>query len=167
MPAGIARDCPTGARRGCGRRPVRRSAFENGLQGGRRTLAESGVAPALARVSSCDTVIPLAKAVTGRSRSFVEVNMNHLVGRLAVLALIGLLFLRSAVWAQSTAQIRGTVKDQTGAVVPGVEVTSRQMRLGPIYCLASQSVRIGWKRPRRAFAPTCKRGSCCASMTIK
>lgn len=50
--------------------------------------------------------------------------MKHLVGRVAVLALIGLLFLRSAVWAQSTAQISGTVKDQTGAVVPRVEVTA-------------------------------------------
>ena len=49
--------------------------------------------------------------------------MKRLVGRVAVLALIGLLFLRSAVWAQSTAQISGTVKDQTGAVVPGVEVS--------------------------------------------
>ena len=27
------------------------------------------------------------------------------------------------VWAQATAQITGTVKDQTGAVLPGVEVT--------------------------------------------
>jgi hypothetical protein len=50
--------------------------------------------------------------------------MNHLVGRVAVLALIGLLFLRSAVWAQSTAQISGTVRDETGAVVPRVEVTA-------------------------------------------
>src|ERR1700675_1459587 len=30
------------------------------------------------------------------------------------------------VWAQATAQISGTVKDQTGAVLPGVEVTATQ-----------------------------------------
>ena len=30
------------------------------------------------------------------------------------------------VWAQSTAQISGTVKDQTGAVLPGVQVTATQ-----------------------------------------
>jgi hypothetical protein len=29
-------------------------------------------------------------------------------------------------WAQATAQISGTVKDQTGAVLPGVEVTATQ-----------------------------------------
>jgi hypothetical protein len=27
-------------------------------------------------------------------------------------------------WAQATAQISGTVKDQTGAVLPGVDVTA-------------------------------------------
>src|SRR3989454_7374934 len=31
-----------------------------------------------------------------------------------------------AVWAQATAQISGTVKDQSGAVLPGVEVTVTQ-----------------------------------------
>ena len=33
-------------------------------------------------------------------------------------------------WAQSTAQISGTVKDQTGAVLPGVEVTATQTATG-------------------------------------
>jgi hypothetical protein len=56
--------------------------------------------------------------------------MNHPVGRLAVLALIGLLFLCSDVWAQSTAQISGTVKDQTGAVLPGVEISATQTETG-------------------------------------
>src|SRR3954462_3867824 len=36
----------------------------------------------------------------------------------------------SAVWAQNTAQISGTVKDQTGAVLPGVEVTATQTATG-------------------------------------
>src|SRR5438034_6991112 len=34
------------------------------------------------------------------------------------------------VWAQATAQIAGTVKDQTGAVLPGVEVTATQTETG-------------------------------------
>ena len=33
-------------------------------------------------------------------------------------------------WAQATAQIAGTVKDQTGAVLPGVEVTATQNETG-------------------------------------
>ena len=34
------------------------------------------------------------------------------------------------IWAQATAQISGTVKDQTGAVLPGVEVTVTQTETG-------------------------------------
>src|SRR5437870_4812730 len=33
-------------------------------------------------------------------------------------------------WTQSTAQISGTVKDATGAVLPGVEVTATQTETG-------------------------------------
>lgn len=36
----------------------------------------------------------------------------------------------AAVWAQSTAQISGTVRDQTGAVIPGVAVTATQTETG-------------------------------------
>src|SRR5678816_4122907 len=36
----------------------------------------------------------------------------------------------SAAWAQATAQISGTVKDQTGAVLPGVEITATQTDTG-------------------------------------
>jgi Carboxypeptidase regulatory-like domain/TonB dependent receptor len=36
----------------------------------------------------------------------------------------------SSVWAQATAQISGTVKDQSGAVLPGVEVTATQTETG-------------------------------------
>src|SRR5687767_6654736 len=36
----------------------------------------------------------------------------------------------TAVWAQSTAQINGTVRDQSGAVLPGVEVTVTQTDTG-------------------------------------
>src|SRR5688572_19898721 len=34
------------------------------------------------------------------------------------------------VWAQATAQISGTVADQSGAVLPGVEVTATQTETG-------------------------------------
>src|SRR5713226_8353530 len=34
------------------------------------------------------------------------------------------------IWAQATAQISGTVKDQSGAVLPGVEVTMTQTDTG-------------------------------------
>src|SRR5687767_12956242 len=36
----------------------------------------------------------------------------------------------SVLWAQATAQISGTVKDQSGAVLPGVEVTATQTDTG-------------------------------------
>src|SRR5258708_2206296 len=36
----------------------------------------------------------------------------------------------SDVWAQATAQISGTVRDQSGAVLPGVEVTATQTETG-------------------------------------
>src|SRR6476660_947010 len=36
----------------------------------------------------------------------------------------------ASIWAQATAQISGTVKDQSGAVLPGVEVTATQTDTG-------------------------------------
>ena len=36
----------------------------------------------------------------------------------------------SAAWAQTTAQINGTIKDQTGAVLPGAEVNVTQTETG-------------------------------------
>src|SRR5258706_6550262 len=36
----------------------------------------------------------------------------------------------SLVWGQATAQISGTVKDQSGAVLPGVEITATQTETG-------------------------------------
>jgi len=40
-------------------------------------------------------------------------------------------FVQATVWAQATtAQISGTVKDQTGAVLPGVEVSVTQTATG-------------------------------------
>src|SRR5947209_4591403 len=36
----------------------------------------------------------------------------------------------SILWAQATAQINGTVKDQTGAILPGAEITVTQIDTG-------------------------------------
>jgi hypothetical protein len=41
-----------------------------------------------------------------------------------------LLLATANVWAQGTAQINGTVKDQTGAVLPGAEITATQTETG-------------------------------------
>jgi hypothetical protein len=35
-----------------------------------------------------------------------------------------------AVWGQATAQISGTVRDQSGVVLPGVEITATQTETG-------------------------------------
>src|SRR5256885_8109101 len=47
-----------------------------------------------------------------------------------VLALFVCLLVSASAWAQSTAQISGTVKDASGAVLPGVEVTATQTETG-------------------------------------
>src|SRR5881398_2268269 len=48
--------------------------------------------------------------------------------------LVGILFVSllwcACGWAQATAQVSGTVKDQSGAVLPGVEVTATQTATG-------------------------------------
>jgi carboxypeptidase family protein len=49
----------------------------------------------------------------------------HLVGRVV----LGFLFFET-VFAQATAQISGTVRDQSGAVLPGVEITATQNETG-------------------------------------
>ena len=41
-----------------------------------------------------------------------------------------LLLTASAAWAQATAQLGGTVRDETGAVLPGVTVTATQVDTG-------------------------------------
>jgi Carboxypeptidase regulatory-like domain len=43
---------------------------------------------------------------------------------------IGLTIACAGAWAQATAQISGTVRDQSGAVLPGVEVTATQTETG-------------------------------------
>src|SRR5215813_8437014 len=47
-----------------------------------------------------------------------------------VAALCFLVGCSTTIWAQGTAQISGTAKDQTGAVLPGVEITATQTSTG-------------------------------------
>ena len=51
--------------------------------------------------------------------------VQFLILVLAVSTTVGM-----SAWAQSTAQITGTVKDASGAVLPGVEVTATQTETG-------------------------------------
>src|SRR5207247_1171110 len=44
--------------------------------------------------------------------------------------LVGCVVTCGDIWAQATAQIAGTVRDQSGAVLPGVEVTATQTETG-------------------------------------
>src|SRR5687767_1875970 len=55
--------------------------------------------------------------------------MKSLTGRLLSSFLILILASVNA-WSQATAQISGTVRDQSGAVLPGVEVTATQTETG-------------------------------------
>jgi len=55
--------------------------------------------------------------------------MKRIVTAFGVALLISSL-MTSRVWAQATAQINGAVKDQTGAVLPGVEITVTQTETG-------------------------------------
>src|SRR5262245_9125064 len=66
-------------------------------------------------------------------------------------------FAAVTLWGQATAQISGTVKDQSGAVLPGVEITATQTQTGVArstitnetgsYVLANLPIGLtGWKR---------------------
>src|SRR2546428_11281613 len=55
--------------------------------------------------------------------------MRDIVKFFVVVVVVSILVTASA-WAQSTAQISGTVKDASGAVLPGVEVTATQTETG-------------------------------------
>src|SRR6187549_1485144 len=52
------------------------------------------------------------------------------IGVCVAFVLLSSLLGGAMLWAQGTAQISGTVKDQTGAVLPGVEVTATQTATG-------------------------------------
>ena len=48
----------------------------------------------------------------------------------ALLAAVCLSMMSGNLWAQATAQMSGAVQDQSGAVLPGVEVTATQIETG-------------------------------------
>src|SRR4029079_13214942 len=48
----------------------------------------------------------------------------------ACAAILLVVFGSVSLWSQATAQISGTVKDQSGAVLPGVEITATQTDTG-------------------------------------
>src|SRR5437773_6517037 len=53
------------------------------------------------------------------------------IGGCALVGLLALTLVGATAWAQATtAQISGTVKDQSGAVLPGVEITVTQTATG-------------------------------------
>src|SRR5437763_3163831 len=52
------------------------------------------------------------------------------ITRFCALTLFVSVLVSASAWAQSTAQISGTVKDASGAVLPGVEVTATQTETG-------------------------------------
>src|SRR5262245_57807427 len=54
--------------------------------------------------------------------------MNRI--RIALFLLIVTGITCAQLWAQATAQMSGTVRDQSGAVLPGVEVTATQTETG-------------------------------------
>src|SRR5438309_3401937 len=60
----------------------------------------------------------------GRRKTMRLQMMHRLFGLLVSIVIC------NAVWAQSTAQVSGTIKDQTGAVLPGAEVTVTQTETG-------------------------------------
>src|SRR5262252_7590478 len=55
--------------------------------------------------------------------------MKHAASILGTVLLL-CAFVSLDVWAQATAQISGSVRDQSGAVLPGVEVTATQTDTG-------------------------------------
>jgi hypothetical protein len=56
-------------------------------------------------------------------------NARQIVGKLALFAFV-LFVMAGAVWGQAVSQISGSVKDQSGSVIPGVEVTATQTDTG-------------------------------------
>src|SRR6266704_1682465 len=52
--------------------------------------------------------------------------------RSGVLSICCLLLISGVVWAQATGQIAGTVRDETGAVIPGAEIKATQTATGAV-----------------------------------
>src|SRR6267142_5715366 len=61
----------------------------------------------------------------GRAGEYMKATLTRLLNVLLI-AVIGC----TAVWGQATAQISGTVRDQSSAVLPGAEITATQTETG-------------------------------------
>ena len=61
--------------------------------------------------------------------------MNRWVSRSAIV--LAVLVCAATAWAQATASITGTVRDQSGAVLPGVTVTATQTDTGLVRTVVS------------------------------
>src|SRR5437879_47297 len=59
----------------------------------------------------------------------MEVKMTR-IGVCVSAGLLAFALMGATAWAQATAQISGTVRDQTGAVLPGVEISVTQTATG-------------------------------------
>src|SRR5207248_5127597 len=57
-------------------------------------------------------------------------NLRNSLMRLCLSSLLCLLLVSGVLWAQATGQISGTVRDASGAVIPGVEVKVTQTATG-------------------------------------
>jgi hypothetical protein len=87
----------------------------------------------------------------------------------SIVSVFFIALLCAAAWAQTTTQITGTVHDQSGAVLPGVEVTATQTETGirrtavtnetGAY-VTSRSDRINSRRHCRDSGRTFKRALC-------
>ncbi len=86
-----------------------------------------------------------------------------------ILAFLLIFIASAAAWAQATAQLSGTVKDESGGVLPGVSVTATQTNTGfsrTVVTEANGSCRRGptASRPRfRASARMSRPASSCRS----
>ena len=52
------------------------------------------------------------------------------ISRVLLIVLLGIAMYSEDLWAQATAQISGIVQDQSGAVLPGAEITATQTETG-------------------------------------
>src|SRR5438270_831318 len=81
--------------------------------------------------SNCVMVVPLYSfAIRSLNRHWDHFipgggTVKHVFGGLLVFVLAC-----TAAWSQSTAQINGVVKDQSGAILPGVDVSATQTATG-------------------------------------
>src|SRR5262245_22734519 len=74
------------------------------------------------------------------------------VAKILLLGVMALVIGSSSVWAQGTAQISGIVRDQSGAVLPGAEVTATQTETGTTRTTVSNETG-SWVLPNLPIGP--------------